>query len=68
MRPIQPKEHDMTIDPATHPADDHAELGWFGINRDSPEIVRQREYLEANTGLDGLEVLGINASGGAVTH
>jgi hypothetical protein len=57
MRPIQPKEHDMTIDPATRPADDHAELGWFGINRDSPEIVRQREYLEANTGLDGLEVL-----------
>jgi hypothetical protein len=57
MRSIDRKEHDLTIDPATRTTPDHTELGWFGIDRHSSEIVEQREYLEANTGLDGLEVL-----------
>jgi hypothetical protein len=36
---------------------DHAELGWHGIDRDAPGIVAQREYLAANNGLTGVEIL-----------
>lgn len=35
----------------------HAELGWKGRDRDAPEVVAKREYLAANGGLRGLEVL-----------
>lgn len=33
------------------------ELGWHGIDRDDPEIVALRAYLEANNGIRGLDVL-----------
>jgi hypothetical protein len=39
------------------PTDTHAELGWHGIDRNAPDIVAQREYLTANNGLRGIEVL-----------
>ena len=38
-------------------AERHAELGWHGNDRDAPEIVQQREYLELNNGLRGVEIL-----------
>ena len=33
------------------------EVGWVGIDRNSPQIQTQIDYLEANNGLPGLEVL-----------
>lgn len=38
-------------------AEDHAELGWFGRDRDAPETVALRRHLEANNGITGLEIL-----------
>ena len=35
----------------------HAELGWRGLDRRSPEVAAKRDYLEANGGLRGLEIL-----------
>lgn len=35
----------------------HAELGWIGHDRNAPEIVEQRQYLSAHSGLAGLEIL-----------
>jgi len=35
----------------------HAELGWHGTDRHAPEIVKQREYLESNAGIRGVEIL-----------
>lgn len=32
-------------------------LGWVGIDRNAPEVVELREYLAANNGIRGLEVL-----------
>lgn len=54
---MDPKEHNMTTDPPPNTTPNHAELGWFGTDRNSPEIVEQRKYLQANAGLVGLEVL-----------
>lgn len=36
---------------------DHAHLGWHGRDRFSPDVVAQREYLAANSGITGLEIL-----------
>jgi ectoine hydroxylase-related dioxygenase (phytanoyl-CoA dioxygenase family) len=33
------------------------ELGWIGVDRDSDELGRQRQYLVANNGIKGLEVV-----------
>ncbi|MFT4655937.1 MAG: hypothetical protein ACJAXA_000190 [Candidatus Aldehydirespiratoraceae bacterium] len=35
----------------------HAGLGWHGIDRNAPEIAAKRDYLEANNGLAGVEIL-----------
>ena len=36
---------------------DHGELGWHGRDRDAPDVVAAREYLEAKAGLADLEIL-----------
>ncbi|MDG2276628.1 MAG: phytanoyl-CoA dioxygenase family protein [Pseudomonadales bacterium] len=33
------------------------DIGWFECKPDDPEIVRQRAYLEANNGIQGIEIL-----------
>ena len=35
----------------------HADLGWHGLDRNAPESVQQREYLQANGGLRDVEIL-----------
>ena len=36
---------------------DRAELGWGDRNRDAPELVEARQYLQENSGLAGLEIV-----------
>lgn len=33
------------------------ELGWVGINHDGIELEEKRQYLSANNGISGLEIL-----------
>ena len=44
----------------------HADLGWRGLDRNAPEIVQQREYLQASSGLREVEILDPSEIGRAV--
>jgi len=33
------------------------ELGWVGVDRDSAEFKKKRQYLSANNGIEGLEIV-----------
>jgi len=49
----------MSSDTSQSPKTDagHAELGWVGRDRNDSEIVARRQYLSANGGIRGLEIL-----------
>ena len=48
---------DNSPDRTSDPGPDFGTLGWQGRDRHTPELDAQREYLTANNGLAGLEVL-----------
>lgn len=46
-----------TTTDSTSSLDEHADLGWFGRDRNAPEIVAQRDYLAEHGGITGVEIL-----------